>query len=77
MTSPLIRVRVTTGKKKNQIIPIDQNTYEIVVKAKPQRGEANQAVRLLIALHYKVALSQVRLVSGHFSTHKIITITSA
>ena len=74
MTSQLIKVRVTTGKKKNQIIPISPDTYELEVKAKPQRGEANEAVRLQIALHFNVALSQVRLISGRFSTHKLISI---
>ncbi|MBR5151467.1 MAG: DUF167 domain-containing protein, partial [Elusimicrobiaceae bacterium] len=46
-------------------------TFEIWVKAPAQEGQANQAVRALLAAHLGVAENKISLVKGATSPSKI------
>jgi uncharacterized protein (TIGR00251 family) len=48
--------------------------YVVRVKAMPQDGKANEAVIELIAKHFKVPKSVVKIVSGQTGRNKIIDI---
>lgn len=70
----LIRVRVSAGAKKNKIERLDETFLSVWVKAKPVRGQANEAVRALVAGHFGVPVAKVRMVKGRLSAHKIMAV---
>lgn len=69
-----IGVRVVPGSKVAQIQPSIGEDLKIWVKGQPKEGEANLCVMELLAKHFKVAKSQIKIVSGHKSRNKIIEI---
>ena len=44
------------------------------VKAKPEKGKANEELVKKLAWHFKVPISSVRIVSGRTSRNKVIEI---
>lgn len=69
-----VKVRVFPGNKKEVVQKISDSTYEIRVKEPAERNLANQRIRELIALEYAVTSKQVRIVSGHRSSTKIVDV---
>lgn len=69
-----IGVRVVPGAKVEQIQPSIGDDLKIWVKGKPKEGEANLCVIELLAKHFSVPKSRVRIVSGYKSRNKIIEI---
>ena len=70
-----IRATVTAGAKKERFASAGE-TFIIAVKEKAQRNEANKRVRELIAAHFGVSSSAVRIIRGHRSLHKTLVIKS-
>lgn len=70
-----VKVRVYPGNKKEVVIKLDDNYYEIRVKEPAERNLANSRVRQLIGREYGVTEKQVRLVTGHHSPVKILDVT--
>jgi uncharacterized protein (TIGR00251 family) len=68
-----IQVKVKPNSKTEEI---SQEGYSITVKVKepPREGRANQAVIKLLAEHFGVPHSQVRILSGSRSRNKVIGI---
>ncbi len=66
-----IQVRVKPNSKTEEI---NQEGDKFVVKVKepPKEGKANQAVIKLLAKHFGVSQSQVRILSGFKSKSKVI-----
>ena len=71
-----IKVKVTAGAKKETIKDLSNNRYEIFVKLPAERNLANTRVREIIASIYKVNIKAVRIISGHQSPSKILSISS-
>ena len=69
-----IHVRVTPGAKKESIVETSNEHFAVSVREKAERNLANGRVRELLAAHYGLAPSGVRLVSGHRSPSKIFDI---
>lgn len=69
-----IGVKVVPGAKVEQIQPSIGSDLKIWVKGKPKEGEANLCVIELLAKHFKVSKSQVKILSGYKSRNKIIEI---
>ena len=74
-------VKAKTGQKENKIvppalklIPDDEEWYSISVKERPVEGRANEAITKLLAAHFKVSRTQVRLISGAISKRKVFEI---
>lgn len=60
-----ISVRVTARAKREELTgPDADNIFHARVTSPPVDGKANDAVRALIARHFKEAPSRVRLLSG-------------
>ena len=81
-----IKVKVKAGSKKELIKKISEDTFEVEVKAPAERGLANNRVLELVREYFKARLGddkvgrvynarEVRLVSGHHSSHKIINVS--
>ena len=66
-----LKVKVHAGEKKNRLVQKAADTFEIWVKAPAQEGQANQAVRALLAAHLGVAENKISLVKGATSPSKI------
>ncbi len=69
-----VKVVVYAGVKKEIIKEIGEGRFEVRVKEPAEQNLANVRVRQIIAEHHKVSLGQVRLISGHHSNHKILSV---
>ena len=69
-----IKIHAHAGAKSELWIEKDAMTFLVSVKEKPEQNQANTKIRTLVALHFKVLPSQVRIVSGHHHPHKILAI---
>lgn len=69
-----ISVKVRPNAKKDSIEKISADTFSVSVKAKPQDGKANHAVRVALADYFGVPKSQVVMLKGEKSRNKIFNI---
>lgn len=70
-----LKVKVTTGAKKESFKKKNINTFEISVKEKPERNMANMRVIELIAEYLKIPKTKVKIVSGHHRPNKLFSIS--
>ena len=68
-----ISVTVKLKSKQEKIEKID-NIYMVYVKAPPIENKANEAIVKLLAKHFNVSKSQVNIIRGLTSRHKIVEI---
>jgi uncharacterized protein (TIGR00251 family) len=68
-----IQVKVKPSSKIEELSQ-EGDSFIVKVKEPPKEGKANQAVIKLLAQHFGVPQSQVRILSGFRSRNKIITI---
>lgn len=71
-----IRVKIAPNSKKESIIKKSDNIFEISVKEKAERNMANDKVRELVASYCKVSIDSVRIINGHHSPTKLISINN-
>lgn len=69
-----ITVRVKANAKKNSIEATPDGSWKVAVTAPAREGKANQAVMSLLAKHFAVAKSKVRLVMGQKHSNKVFEI---
>lgn len=69
-----IKVKVQAGAKKEKIEKKNEDSFIISVKEPAERNLANTRIRSIIAFIYKVNIRLVRIVSGHQSPSKILSI---
>lgn len=69
-----IRVDVTPGAKK-ETVKKEGEKWHISVREPAEGNRANTRVRELIALECSVSVSRVRILTGHHSRTKMISIT--
>ena len=70
-----LKVIVHPGAKKEKVEEI-KNGLEISVKEPAQRNLANTRVREIVAARFKMPLSAVRILSGHRSPHKLLSVNT-
>ena len=68
-----IQVKVKPNSRTEEVIQ-ENDSFLIKVKEPPKEGKANQAIIKLLARHFGVSQSQVRIVSGLKSKVKVIEI---
>jgi len=68
-----IQVKVKPNSKTEEISH-EGYSFTVKVKEPPREGRANQAVIRLLAQHFGVPHSQVRILSGFRSRNKVIGI---
>ena len=68
-----IQVKVKPSSRTEEVSR-EGNSFIVKVKEPPKEGKANQAVIRLLAEHFGVSQSQVRILSGFRSTNKIIEV---
>lgn len=69
-----IFVKAKPLAKEEKIEKIDEENFIVWVKEPPVKGMANKAIVQALALYFKVAPSQVSLVSGFSSKQKVFEI---
>jgi uncharacterized protein (TIGR00251 family) len=70
----LIKVKVFPNSKKEEISKISEDSFEIKVKEKPIKGQANRAVVEILASYFKFPKSEIRLIKGFREKNKIFEI---
>jgi len=68
-----IQVKVKPSSKTDEIGQ-EGDSFIVKVKESPREGKANQAVIRLLAEHFSVPKSQVRILSGFRSRNKVIEV---
>ncbi|MGH6815667.1 MAG: DUF167 domain-containing protein [Hyphomicrobiaceae bacterium] len=75
MQSRLIRVKVRAGASKERFAQNAKGGFDISVKEPASGNRANARVKEVVARHFDVPVTAVRIVSGHRSPGKIVQIT--
>ena len=70
----IVRVRVNAGAKRETQITISDNKMQISVKEPAEGNRANDRVRSMLAMHYRVPIKSVRLQTGHHHPSKTFEI---
>ena len=69
-----IKVKVQAGMNKEKIEKKKENSYLISVKEPAERNLANTRIKEIIASIYEINIKAVRIISGHQSPSKILSI---
>lgn len=69
-----IFITAKPGSKKSEVKEINPTHFIVSVKEPPVQNRANRAIIELLANYFSVSPSNVEIVSGAFSKHKIIEI---
>lgn len=69
----IISVKVYPGSKVQKIIRVDDK-FKIYLKSIPKNNEANNELVDLIARHFNVSKSQILIIRGLKSPHKVLKI---
>lgn len=70
----VIRAVITPGARKERIQQAPEGGFTISVREEAVGNKANERVRELLALHFHLPKTQVRLLSGARSPHKRFSI---
>ena len=68
-----IKVKVKPDSRTEEINQ-EGDSFVVKVKEPPKEGRANQAVIKLLAQHFDIPQSQVRILSGFKSKNKVIEV---
>jgi len=69
-----IKVKVTPHSKKEHIERVSDDTFVVSVKEPAERNLANNRIIEMIAEEFKIVRGKVRIVNGHHSRSKILTV---
>lgn len=69
-----IRVRVSAGAKKESFEVSSSDSFLVSVKEPAEGNQANTRVLEIIAEYFDVLPKQIRIISGHHSPGKILSI---
>jgi uncharacterized protein YggU (UPF0235/DUF167 family) len=70
-----VHVSVKAGAKKESFEEVSENRFKVSVKEEAKANAANRRVIELVALHCNVSPARVRIINGHHSPSKLISIT--
>jgi uncharacterized protein YggU (UPF0235/DUF167 family) len=69
-----IKVKVIAGAKKENLLRISEDHFEISVREKAERNMANARVCEIIAEFFTVSIGKTKIISGHHSPGKILSV---
>jgi uncharacterized protein (TIGR00251 family) len=74
MASPStrVRVRVSPGARRTELVGRHGEAWKVRVAAAPERGRANEAVLDLLSRELELPRRAVSLVSGHAAREKVV-----
>ena len=74
--SGLLRLRVHPNARRNEVVGFIDEVLQIRVAAPPVKGKANSELILILSQLLEVSPSSQRIVKGHTSRSKVITVDS-
>lgn len=69
-----IRVRVRAGAKKESFDASSEDAFLVSVKEPAEGNRANTRVLEIIAEHFSIKPKQIRIISGHHSSGKLLSL---
>jgi uncharacterized protein YggU (UPF0235/DUF167 family) len=69
-----IHIKVIAGARKESWKQKSEDHFEVSVREKAERNMANTRILELVALHFKVPVSKVRIINGHKHPSKLLII---
>ncbi len=69
-----IKVRVQAGAKKEVLQKISKTSYKLAVKEPAENNRANKRVLELMAEQFGIAKNKVRIINGHQSPSKMLSV---
>ena len=69
-----IKIKVFPKSKKEEIRKIKENNFEIKVREKAEKNMANKRVIEILSDYFKINEKQIRIVNGHQSPIKMLSI---
>ncbi len=69
-----VKVLVTPGAKKETVEKLSDTSFEIAVREPAERNLANRRVVSIIAGQFKVVPGKVRIINGHRSGSKMLSV---
>jgi uncharacterized protein (TIGR00251 family) len=69
-----LRIKVKPSSRIDELVALDDGSYEARVKAPPVDGKANAALIALVAEHFSVRKAQVTIKSGASGRQKLVQI---
>jgi uncharacterized protein YggU (UPF0235/DUF167 family) len=69
-----IKVKVIADAKKEKLVRISEDHFEVSVREKAERNMANARVREMIAEFFTVSIGKTKIISGHHSPGKILSV---
>lgn len=69
-----IWVTVKPQAKRQEVKKIADGEYSVSVSAPARKGKANEAVRELLAEHFSVPKSSIRIIRGETARRKLVEI---
>ncbi len=69
-----VKVHVRAGVKKEELVVESHDHLLILVKEKAERNMANRRVIEMVAGHFSVTVKKVRIISGHHSPSKMLSV---
>lgn len=69
-----LRVIVSPDSKKDTVVKSKEDTWTITVREPAEQNRANDSVRSLVAKELSVPISKVRILTGHRSRSKMLSI---
>lgn len=70
-----IKVKVKAGAKKELLKKVKEDLFHIEVKEPAKNNKANNQIRLILSTYFKLPVGALRIISGHHSPSKIISVT--
>lgn len=70
----IIAVKVIAKASEDRIIGLEGDTLKIKCRAVPEKGRANETVIALVAKHYNVPKSSVKILKGANNSKKLLEI---
>lgn len=69
-----IRVHITPGAKREELVKEAKDTWRISVREPAEGNRANDRMRTIVARELNVTLGAVRILTGHHSRSKLLSV---
>ncbi|MDD5433236.1 MAG: DUF167 domain-containing protein [Candidatus Pacebacteria bacterium] len=67
-----IKIKVKTKAREEKVMKIGEDSFEVYVKALPEKGKANKAVVKALAKYLKVSRDNIKIIAGKATKQKIL-----
>ena len=69
-----IKITALTSQKQEFVREGKEGRFLVSVKEKPEQNMANRKIMQIIASHFQIPVSRIKIISGHHKPSKILNI---